>query len=70
MKKEGVSNKFLWLTLLIYALVPVFPFYAVATVKDTIFSAFILLYVIKLYDVIKYDGTRKKYIFLFMTALM
>lgn len=70
MKKEGVSTKFLWLTLLIYALVPVFPFYAIATVKDTIFSAFMLLYIIQLYDIIKYDGNRKKYILLFLTALM
>lgn len=70
MKKEGVPTKLLWLTLLIYAFVPVFPFYAVATVKDTIFSAFILLYVIQLYDIIKYDGTRKKYIFLFITSLL
>ncbi len=70
MKKEGVPTKLLWLTLLIYALVPVFPFYAVATVKDTIFSAFILLYVIQLYDIIKYDGTKKKYILLFITSLL
>ncbi len=70
MKKEGVPTKLLWLTLLIYAFVPVFPFYAVATVKDTIFSAFILLYVIQLYDIIKYDGTRKKYVLLFITSLL
>lgn len=68
MKKEGVPTKLLWLTLLIYAFVPVFPFYAVATVKDTLFSAFILLYVIQIYDIIKYDGTKKKYILLFITA--
>ncbi len=70
MKKEDVPTKLLWLTLLIYALVPVFPFYAVATVKDTLFSAFILLYVIQLYDIIKYDGTKKKYILLFITSLL
>lgn len=70
MKKEGVSKKILWIVLLVYALVPVFPFYAVATVKDTIFSAFILLYIIQLYDIIKYDGNRKKFIFLFITSLL
>lgn len=70
MKREGVPTIFLWITLLVFAFVPVFPFYAIATVKDTLFSGFILLYVIQLYDIIKYDGTKKKYIYLFITSLL
>ncbi len=70
MKKEGVPRLFLWITLIIFAVVPVFPFYAVATNKDTIFSAFIILYVIQLYDVIRHDATSKKFILLFITSLL
>lgn len=70
MKREGVPRKLLWLTLLIYALVPVFPFYAMSTVKDTIFSAFILLYIIKLYDIIRYDQTFKNYLHLFVISVL
>lgn len=70
MKKEEVPTKLLYITLGIYALVPVFPFYAMSTVKDTFFSAFILLYIIKLYDIIKNKQTTKKYITLFIISLL
>ena len=70
MKKEGVQSKLLWVALLIYALVPVFPFYAMSTVKDTIFSAFILLYIIKIYDIIKHPQTFKNYLHLFVISLL
>lgn len=70
MKKEGVPSKLLYITLGIYAFVPVFPFYAMSTVKDTFFSAFILLYIIKLYDIIKNKQTTKQYISLFIIALL
>lgn len=70
MKKEGISNKLLYITLGIFAIVPVFPFYALATVKDTLFSGFILLYVIKLYDIIKNEQTTKKYVSLFLIAIL
>lgn len=62
MKKEKVCNKILLVVLAIFALVPVFPFYALSTNKDTIFCLFILLYTIKLYDVIKNKQTTKSYI--------
>lgn len=70
MKKEGVSNKLLYITLAIYSLVPVFPFYALANVKDTIFSAFMLIYIIQLYDIIKNKQNTKKYILFFLTAAL
>ncbi len=41
------------LILVIYAFVPIFPFYAMSTVKDTFFSCFVVLYVIQLFDIIR-----------------
>lgn len=70
MKKHGVANKLLLIVLLIYALVPVFPFYSISTNKDTIFCCFVLLYCLKLYDLIMYDQSKKNYITTFLIVLM
>lgn len=52
-------NTPLWLrlcTLIFYALVPVFPLYAMSAVKDTIFGSLIILYIIFIFDLIKYQN--------------
>ena len=54
----------------IYALVPLFPFYAMTAVKDVIFSSLILLYCIKLYDIMKYKQTTKQYILFSLLVLL
>lgn len=58
--KIKVPNIFIFLTLGTYALVPLFPFYAMSAVKDVIFSALILVYVIKLFDLIRYNNFNKR----------
>lgn len=70
MKKESVPTIMLYITLGIYAFIPVFPFYAMSTVKDTFFSAFILLYIIKLYDIIKHEQSKKDYLILFIISVL
>lgn len=45
MKKLGVSVKYRLICLLIYALVPAFPFYAMSPVKDVIFGSLIIIYI-------------------------
>lgn len=70
MKKNGVINKLLFIVLGMYALIPVFPFYAITTNKDTIFCCFILLYCIKLFDLIKNEQNIKKYVTLFIIMLL
>lgn len=69
MKKKNISNKFLFVVLGIYALVPVFPFYSIGTNKDMVFCCFVLLYCLKLYDLITYEQTTKSYISLFIIML-
>ena len=46
MKKLNVNRLYRLICLLIYALVPVFPFYAMSPVKDVIFGCLIILYII------------------------
>lgn len=46
MKELKISLKYRFIMLLIYSLVPVFPFYAMSTVKDVIFGSLIILYII------------------------
>lgn len=49
MKKINTSLKYQIICLLIYALVPVFPLYAMSPVKDVIFGCLVILYIIQFY---------------------
>lgn len=62
LNKININKKIIVVVLLIYSLVPLFPLYAMTAVKDVIFSALILLYVIRVYDYIKNDWNIKDYI--------
>lgn len=62
LNKIKVNKLLVITTLFIFALVPLFPFYAMTAVKDVIFSSLVLLYVIKMYDIIKCSQTTKQYI--------
>lgn len=55
MNKQKVSFRYQLLMLVLYSLNPVFPFYVMSAVKDTIFSAFVILYILYLYDFIKHQ---------------
>lgn len=51
--KNKVNNKIKLILLLIYSLVPCFPFYAMTAVKDTFYTCFIIMFVIFLYEFVK-----------------
>ncbi len=57
--KLKVPNVFIFLSLGIYSLVPLFPFYAMNAVKDVIFSALMLVYIIKLFDLVRYNNFKR-----------
>ena len=61
MKKMNLNTKYLIGVLLIYALVPMFPLYAMSGVKDVLFGAFIFLYLIFLHNFIKTKGVGYKW---------
>jgi len=58
-KKYLISNRLRFILLLIYSLVPVFPFYAMSAVKDTYYTIFMILYVMILFDIVKSYKTIK-----------
>lgn len=59
LKKIEVPTKIRGIILLVYCIVPMFPFYAVTDVKDTIYTALIILYIIQLFDYIKFYKDKK-----------
>lgn len=58
LKGENIKNSYLTIMLLVYSVVPVFPFYSMSAVKDVIFGSLIILYIISLYKIIKSDDIR------------
>jgi len=71
--KHHKSIHFSFLLLLIYCFVPVFPFYAMSAVKDTIYTALIIFYVLFLFDFIE-DKNKilwwKKILFFLLSLLV
>ena len=57
--QEKVPILILMIILLIYIFVPIFPFYALSAFKDTYFALFMVLYIIELCKLIKYDYHKK-----------
>lgn len=53
-----ISKKYLLISLMIYSLVPIFPFYAMSAVKDVIFGSLIILYIMTIYQLIKCDNIK------------
>lgn len=59
MKKLRIPNWIRTLTLSIFALIPIFPFYAIEITKDVPFACFVILYVMLIYDLIKNANSQK-----------
>lgn len=59
LKKVNISLKVRVILLMIYSIVPMFPLYAMSAVKDTIYTSFMILYVIFLYDFITFNKNKK-----------
>lgn len=54
-RDRNVSNKFCLILLGLYLFVPMFAFYSISAVKDTLYTAFMILYILFIYDVISKD---------------
>ena len=61
MNKMQINNKYLIVILLLYGLIPMFPLYAMSGVKDVLFGAFIILYIIVIHNLIKTKGINYKW---------
>lgn len=69
MYKKEFNKKLILTSLLLFAFIPVFPMYSITGVKDVIFSSLIFLYIIKLYDFIKYSNNKKDLIGLLIVSI-
>ncbi len=52
LRKQQVQNRFLYVLLLIYTFVPVFPFYVMTATKDVLYTAFVILLIIEIHKLI------------------
>lgn len=52
-KKNGVNNKFCLILLAMYILVPMYALYSVSAVKDTLYTAFLILFTLKVFELVK-----------------
>ena len=74
LNKHGISNKWYFVVLLIYLLVPMYAFYTVSAVKDTLYTAFVMLFVLWLFDIVENymdkKISKKSYIYIFFVMLL
>lgn len=69
--KQKVNPIYSFIILIILGLVPTFGYYSITAVKDTLYTAFLLLFSIKLFDFVKKDEVKKvDYITLFLTSML
>lgn len=61
LQKMNLSLKYCWISLIIFALVPIFPMYAMSAVKDVLFTAFLILYIVFLHNILKFKMKDYKY---------
>ena len=60
LKENNVNSKICTIILLIYCLVPMFPMYAMSGVKDTIYTCFIIWYVLRIDKLIRFKEDKVK----------
>ena len=59
LKENKVRNRFLYILLLIYILVPIYGFYAMTATKDTIYTALIIFFIIEIHKFITKNKDKK-----------
>lgn len=67
--QEKVPYKILLIILGLYVFVPIFPFYSICSFKDTYFALFMVLYIIELCKLIKYEYNKKDIIRLVLISI-
>lgn len=53
LKSNGVNNKLRLILLGIYIFVPMYALYSVSAVKDTLYTAFMILFILKIFELVK-----------------
>ena len=69
--KEKISPIYSFIILLILGLVPIFGYYSITAVKDTLYTAFLVLFSIEIYDFIKKEKLNNHdFINLFLVSML
>ena len=58
--KNKINPNYAFYTLLFLGLVPLFGFYSITAVKDTLYTCFVLLFSLKIYDIVNKDNLNYK----------
>lgn len=61
LNENNVNKKIVFIVLLLYCFIPMFPLYAMSGVKDTYYTCFIILYVMKLDKIIRSKQEKLSY---------
>lgn len=65
MASNDIKSKNRFIVLLMYLIVPMYLIYSVSAVKDTLYTAFMILFVLKIFDIVKnYQDKRLSYPYL------
>lgn len=70
LKKKNINYQQRLALLLIYSLVPFFPFYAITLVKDSLYTCYFLLYIILLHSLLQEELDLKKAIQIIIIAIL
>lgn len=69
--KKGINPVYSFFALLFLGLVPLFGFYSITAVKDTLYTCFVVLFSLKIYDIYKKDEiVFKDYLHLFLISIL
>ena len=70
LKKNNINYRYRFILLLIYSFVPVFPFYSITLVKDSLYTCYFIIYIILLHSILKEDLDLKKSIQLIVISIL
>ena len=71
LKERRINDFYLLIMLLVYSIVPIYPFYSISAVKDVMFASFTVLYIIEIYRWMKrQEITRKQEIKIFIIIVL
>ena len=70
LKKNNINYRYRLVLLIIYSIVPIFPFYAITLVKDSLYTCYFILYLIILHSIIKEGFDIKRSIQLIIIGIL
>lgn len=71
LKQNNVKMRFIYILLFLYALLPIFPMYAMTATKDVMYTAFVILFIIEVHKILtKLDITKKRMIYITMLSIL